>query len=46
LSGMIFPYAAMMSRRVREEEEMLKKTFGKEWEEWHGRTARLIPGIY
>lgn len=30
-------------RRVREEERMLKECFGREWEEWHGRTARFVP---
>lgn len=32
--------------RVRNEEEMLKKTFGREWEEWHAKTKRFIPGIF
>jgi protein-S-isoprenylcysteine O-methyltransferase Ste14 len=32
--------------RVRDEEAMLKGKFGKEWEEWHGRTKRFIPGIF
>jgi len=32
--------------RVRDEEEMLKKEFGREWEEWHGKTARFIPGVF
>lgn len=31
--------------RVREEEEMLKETFGEEWEAWHKKTARFIPGL-
>ena len=31
--------------RVREEEAMLKKAFGNEWELWHARTARFVPGI-
>lgn len=29
--------------RLRDEEEMLKKKFGKEWEEWNAKTARFIP---
>lgn len=33
-------------RRIVDEERMLKKAFGKEWEEWHARTARLIPGLF
>jgi protein-S-isoprenylcysteine O-methyltransferase Ste14 len=31
--------------RVKDEEEMLKGQFGKEWEEWHRSTKRFIPGI-
>lgn len=31
--------------RVREEELMLKKAFGREWEVWHANTARFLPGI-
>ncbi len=31
--------------RVKREEAMLKKTFGKEWEIWHGRTRRFVPGL-
>lgn len=34
-----------MMARVRDEEEMLKQHFGKEWEEWHAKTGRFIPGI-
>jgi protein-S-isoprenylcysteine O-methyltransferase Ste14 len=33
-------------RRIVDEERMLKRAFGKEWEEWHARTARLIPGLF
>jgi protein-S-isoprenylcysteine O-methyltransferase Ste14 len=33
-------------KRVSEEEVMLKRTFGKEWEEWHARTSRFIPGLF
>lgn len=32
--------------RVKREEEMLQKIFGKEWEEWHARTKRFVPGIF
>jgi protein-S-isoprenylcysteine O-methyltransferase Ste14 len=31
--------------RVRDEEEMLKGAFGKEWVEWHNKTKRFIPGV-
>lgn len=46
LSGLFVVWVGIISRRIKEEEEMLKETFGKEWEEWHRKTARLIPGIY
>ncbi|KAJ5663241.1 Phospholipid methyltransferase [Penicillium longicatenatum] len=36
---------SLFALRVRDEEEMLKRKFGKEWEEWHTRTKRMIPGI-
>jgi protein-S-isoprenylcysteine O-methyltransferase Ste14 len=32
--------------RVRDEERMLKVKFGKDWEEWHRRTKRFIPGVF
>jgi protein-S-isoprenylcysteine O-methyltransferase Ste14 len=36
----------MAWKRVKEEETMLKSTFGKEWEDWHKRTSRFIPGLF
>jgi protein-S-isoprenylcysteine O-methyltransferase Ste14 len=36
----------MAWRRVREGETMLKSTFGTEWEDWHKRTSRFIPGLF
>ncbi|RAH41552.1 methyltransferase family protein [Aspergillus brunneoviolaceus CBS 621.78] len=32
--------------RVQDEERMLKRDFGAEWERWHRRTARLIPFVW
>ena len=32
--------------RVVDEERMLKSAFGREWEEWHTRTRRFLPGLY
>ena len=32
--------------RIRDEERMLRKAFRKEWEVWHARTARFIPGVF
>jgi protein-S-isoprenylcysteine O-methyltransferase Ste14 len=33
-------------KRVCDEEAMMKETFGKEWEEWHKKTWRFIPGFF
>jgi protein-S-isoprenylcysteine O-methyltransferase Ste14 len=35
-----------LSVRVRDEEEMLKKEFGREWEVWHKNTKRFVPGVF
>ncbi|MCJ1351714.1 MAG: hypothetical protein MMC33_001698 [Icmadophila ericetorum] len=35
-----------MGNRIRDEEKMLHREFGKEWEEWSQKTWRLIPLIY
>lgn len=32
--------------RVKDEEAMLKREFGREWEEYHQRTKRFIPGVF
>ncbi|OJJ38286.1 hypothetical protein ASPWEDRAFT_35911 [Aspergillus wentii DTO 134E9] len=32
--------------RIQDEEMMMKEKFGKEWEEWHSKTSRLIPGLF
>jgi protein-S-isoprenylcysteine O-methyltransferase Ste14 len=32
--------------RVKDEEMMLKSAFGKEWEAWHVRTKRFVPGLF
>jgi protein-S-isoprenylcysteine O-methyltransferase Ste14 len=34
-----------MRLRVADEEKMLKEVFGKEWQEYNGRTKRYIPGV-
>lgn len=31
--------------RVVQEEQMMRETFGKEWEAWHAKTARFIPWV-
>ncbi|KAE9365202.1 hypothetical protein N431DRAFT_420123 [Stipitochalara longipes BDJ] len=35
-----------MGVRVWDEERMLRGTFGKEWEVWHARTRRFVPGLF
>ncbi|KAH8172296.1 isoprenylcysteine carboxyl methyltransferase (ICMT) family protein [Sarocladium implicatum] len=35
-----------LSKRVKQEEQLLKNVFGKQWIEWHSRTARFIPGLW
>ncbi|KAJ5698958.1 hypothetical protein N7462_000963 [Penicillium macrosclerotiorum] len=35
----------MLFTRVKDEEEMLKQKFGKQWDKWHQSTKRFIPGI-
>ena len=32
--------------RVRDEEVMLKREFGREWEDWARGTGRFVPGVY
>ncbi|KAL4882684.1 hypothetical protein BJY04DRAFT_38638 [Aspergillus karnatakaensis] len=32
--------------RIRDEERMLRERFGREWEIWHQKTRRLIPGVF
>jgi protein-S-isoprenylcysteine O-methyltransferase Ste14 len=34
-----------LAKRVRNEEALLKRTFGTEWEEYHKRAKRFIPGV-
>lgn len=36
----------MLSIRVRDEEAMLEKTFGKEWEVYNAKTKRFIPFVF
>ncbi|KAL4754417.1 hypothetical protein BDW72DRAFT_190278 [Aspergillus terricola var. indicus] len=31
--------------RIRDEERMLREKFGREWEVWHKKTARIVPWI-
>ena len=32
--------------RVLDEELMLQRKFGQQWEQWHRSTKRLIPGLF
>jgi protein-S-isoprenylcysteine O-methyltransferase Ste14 len=46
--GVFFAGVAVLAMRTRivDEEKMMKETFGKEWEVWHARTKRFIPGVF
>ncbi|KAK8099743.1 prenyl cysteine carboxyl methyltransferase [Apiospora kogelbergensis] len=33
-------------QRVQDEEAMLRATFGREWEDWHTKTKRFVPGVF
>jgi protein-S-isoprenylcysteine O-methyltransferase Ste14 len=35
-----------ISVRVRDEEAMLKETFGKQWVDWHTKTPRFVPFLF
>lgn len=41
----LFLMARVLRMRVIDEEEMMKKAFGKDWVVWHAKTARFIPGV-
>ncbi|PTB37697.1 uncharacterized protein TrAFT101_005427 [Trichoderma asperellum] len=43
LSGL---FSWLVWKRVREEEKMLKATFGAEWESWHATTPRFLPFLF
>ncbi|UKZ64920.1 uncharacterized protein TrAtP1_006125 [Trichoderma atroviride] len=43
LSGL---HCWLIWKRVREEEKMLKATFGAEWERWHAATPRFLPFLF
>ncbi|KAK9387893.1 hypothetical protein V1515DRAFT_600673 [Lipomyces mesembrius] len=34
-----------LTLRVWDEEQMLKEKFGKDWERWHRKTKRFVPGV-
>jgi len=38
--------AYMTRGRVLQEERMMKREFGREWEEYHASVARFIPGVF
>lgn len=42
----LFWLASVIPPRVKDEEEMLKKEFGKDWEKWAAKTSRFIPFVY
>ena len=36
----------LLVARVRDEESMLREKFGGQWEDWHCKTKRFIPGVF
>lgn len=44
--GVTTVIGAGLSLRMMEEESMLQREFGAEWDLWHRSTARLIPGFF
>ena len=44
--GVAMLFTWVLGLRVKEEEEMLKAEFGREWEEYAGRTKMFLPGIF
>ncbi|KAK0755065.1 hypothetical protein B0T18DRAFT_435267 [Schizothecium vesticola] len=42
LGGLVY----IVRERVVQEEGMLKELFGRVWVEWHGKTARFVPGVF
>ncbi|MCJ1441224.1 MAG: hypothetical protein MMC23_001710 [Stictis urceolatum] len=41
-----FIFGVRFPQRVFEEEDMMRKNFGAEWEEYHKRTCRFLPGLF
>jgi protein-S-isoprenylcysteine O-methyltransferase Ste14 len=46
MMAMILKTLGWALMRIRDEEEMMKETFGKEWDDYHAKTKRLIPGLF
>ncbi|KAJ4005878.1 hypothetical protein NW752_001121 [Fusarium irregulare] len=45
-SVLVFGMLRRLMMRVKDEEEMLKETFGEKWVAWSWVTARFIPGVF
>ncbi|KAL4902926.1 hypothetical protein BDW74DRAFT_180225 [Aspergillus multicolor] len=39
-------FVSFFTMRIRDEEKMLREKFGRVWEVWHKRTARVIPWVF
>ncbi|KAK2750476.1 hypothetical protein FQN55_002076 [Onygenales sp. PD_40] len=42
----VFVTFGHLGLRMQDEEGMLRGRFGREWEVWHARTKRLVPGVF
>jgi len=40
------PFAAILAFRIRDEEALMRREFGEEWEDYCRRTRRVIPFVY
>jgi protein-S-isoprenylcysteine O-methyltransferase Ste14 len=45
LLGAVVTASRLLWMRIGDEEAMLKRTFGKEWEVYHARTKRFVPWV-
>jgi len=47
VAGLLIIAGARLTRkRVLAEESLLRKTFGRDWDVWHEKTKRFIPGLF
>jgi len=42
----VFAMLWSLSKRIPEEDAMMKKEFGKQWIEYHRHTKRFVPGLF
>ncbi|KAI9859082.1 MAG: hypothetical protein M1824_003922 [Vezdaea acicularis] len=45
IAGLVWT-AIFLALRIPDEEAMMRNLFGKEWEDWHRKTARFLPFLF